>query len=204
MTRLTLAIIAAILFASLFVHTVNAAPTVDPTDGIITELSFDRESGIYTAKLSQLISGRMNTGIYSEPNLVGLKFTEEMTPSVDLVNGHVDLYVETVNDDDGTISQGNRYYRFWTIEITETHHVMLAINGQHGDPIYDNAMVKLGNKCSVLAVIDDSSDPLSSTIYTKVMCNLSQTTIDNLPESLGEALIAILPLYTVNMPVIAQ
>lgn len=189
MTRLTLIVV--VLFASLFAsfNVVNAAPTVDPIDGILKNVSLDRENGIYTADLT----------VDSVTSSVYLEFTEEMTPSFDLVDGHVDVYTETYLDNDGTISQGNRYYRFWNFQ-TPTFGVIVAISGQHGDAEYDR-FAAAHPMCTVLVVIDNVDDELSPYIYTKVSCNLTQAEIDNLPEQY-KGILAITPRYDTYVPVV--
>jgi hypothetical protein len=88
-------------------------------------------------------------------------------------------------------------------ENTAKHGVMLAIAGQTGDSTFDNAWFDLANECTVITVIDNVNDPISPFIYTRLACQMTQYQIDNAPEYLGDVLLSLTPLYTVNLPVIA-
>lgn len=107
----------------------------------------------------------------------------------------------------GTVSQviaGTEYtYPFmqgqWSIP---TMPVIVSISGQAGDSEYDQ-FVATYPLCSVLAVIDNGNDSLSPYIYTRLACDMTQATIDNLPEQF-DGILLITPRYTINMPIIAQ
>lgn len=200
MTRL---MIAAILIGSLFAATmssVNAAPPiVDPIAGMLENVEFDRsagENGIYTATLTR--SWHVST--------IALEFTEEMTPSFDLDNGAVDVYTETFNDDDGTISQGNRYYRFYTLDAMADRvvRVVVGVKGQEGDSSFDTFYADHGNYCTVLAVIDNGADPISGTIYTRLACTMTQDTATNLFKTYDDSILFVNMAYGVFLPVIAN
>lgn len=197
MTRLMIAVT---LLIALFTTTnANAQPTVDPIGGTLSNLYFVRDAGewgIWTATLQR--------GWYTSD--IALEFTEEMTPSFDLDNGAVDVYQETFNDDDGTISQGNRYYRFWTLDAMPNRivKVTVGVKGQNGDPSFDEFFTDQGDYCTVLAVIDDVNDSVSPFIYTRLGCTMTQDTATNLHSTYGDSILFVNTLYTVNLPVIAQ
>lgn len=194
MTRL---VIAVALLITLFATTnANAQPTVDPIGGTLSNVEFERsagEWGIYTATLTR--SWHVSQ--------IALEFTEEMTPSADLANGFVDVYTETFNDDDGTIAQSNRFYRFWTLDAMPNRivNVVVGVSGQVGDRPFDEFYVDHNHYCRVLAVIDDSSDPVSPTIYTRLACNMMQDTATHLQTTYGESILFVNMAYTVNLPI---
>jgi hypothetical protein len=114
------------------------------------------------------------------------------------VEGHSEVLTQTA--DLIVFSQNNVQYAA-SIYVPARFDVMIAIKGQVGDDSYDNAMYDLANDCSVLVVIDNANDPLSPFIYTRLACNMTQQQIDNAPEYLGDSLLAITPLYVVNLPI---
>lgn len=188
-----------ILFAA--VNTTIAAP-IDPIDGILSGVTLDRsagENGIYSADLSVQYADKS----YGESKPIALEFTSEMSPAMSLIDGHADVYIESVNG--GMLSQGNRFYRFWYLDYTpERFAMMVAIAGQDGDQSFDNVWYDLANDCTILAVIDSANDPISPYIYTKLACNLTQYQIDNMSTIAGDSLLAMTPLYTVNVPMVMR
>lgn len=196
-TLLRTLIVVVVLFAA--VNTAHSAPLVDPIAGMITGVEFDRsagENGIYTATLTRSW----------HVSIIALEFTEEMTPSFDLINGYVDVYQETINDDDGTISQGNRFYRFYTLDAMPDRvvNVVVGVAGQQGDSSFDTFYTDHSKYCTILAVIDSAADPISPYIYTRLACNMTQDTATHLQDTYGESILFVNMAYVIALPVISR
>lgn len=194
MTRATLRIlIAGLVVIGSMITTMRlaSASPIDPTDGILSDAQLGAEDDVFTATMD--VKNRATL----QYDRIYVSFLNDYGTLP--INGHTDVYTQT--SDSIAFSQNDVTY-IAAIYVPAKFATMVSIKGQKGDQSFDSAMYDLANDCSVLAVIDDVNDPISPYIYTRLACQLTQAQIDNAPEFLGDSLLSLTPLYTVNLPMI--
>jgi hypothetical protein len=200
MTRLTLVIV--VLFASLFATIGQSfAASVDSVPATLSNkyhITFEDLSECNLFHLTVNSTNQHSTICLDptdSPNIdngaVLVSFTKPYTNSNEYWYGTV---TQVIDETEYTYPflQGS-----WTIP---TFPVIVSISGQNGDSAYDQ-FVATYPLCTVLAVIDDGNDALSPFIYTRLSCDMTQATIDNLPEQF-DGILLITPRYTVNVPIV--
>lgn len=79
---------------------------------------------------------------------------------------------------------------------------LLYIDGQVGDPTYDQYRAEFGdpNGCIQLFVTDDAASPISPTIFTTDLCLLTTADYENMFEAIADELIGTTPATVIYVP----